>query len=200
MDSFQLRYALNELIKDIPVYVCASDQLQLVNTKQFAIIVNTEPSSNSGSHWVCFYKPNDSSTIEFFDSYGVKVKYYGKYFLQFISKFHKIEQCLSQIQSYNSNVCGMYCLYFLYMRQQLTYNDVLKAFNLLRRHANDLVVRNFVASIKFPVFSSCGEVCSNQCKLKSDALSSVCYQVSKHCFKYSTEKQSQCPRIYKSSE
>jgi len=198
MDSFQLRYALNKLIKGIPNYVCASDQLQLVNSKQFAIITNTEPSVSGGSHWVCFLKRDNSSTVEFFDSYGIAVKYYGHYFLQFISKFYKIEQCFSQIQSYNSNVCGMYCLYFLYMRQQKSYNDVLKVFNLKARNNNDLIVRQFVANIEFPVFSNCEQMCWSQCKLNSDALSSVCFQRSKHCFKYSTEKQSQCPRICKS--
>jgi len=196
MDSFQLRYALNELMKGIPVYVCASDQLQLVKTKKFAIIVNTEPSSSEGSHWVCFYKADSSSTIEFFDSYGVELKYYGNYFIEFVSKYSRIEQCFSQIQSYNSNVCGMYCLYFLYMRSQyLTYNEILKSFTIIKRSSNDQIVRQFASVIDFPIFSDCGNICTSDCKLNVDALSHICYQIGKQCFKHSIEKITQCPRI-----
>ncbi len=71
------------------------------------LIANTDTSSEKGTHWVAMYR--DKSLGEYFDSYGVVPfanKFLGKNFLH-----NK-----TVLQSPYSDVCGHYCLYFLYYR------------------------------------------------------------------------------------
>lgn len=186
MNSYQLRFALIEMSKSIPVYVCAADELQLINIDRFAIIVNIDTSKNPGRHWVAFFRPTKSSDVEFFDSFGLDFSKYGMHFTKFVSKFHEVDQSLFQIQSLNSNVCGMYCIYFLKMRmEQVSYNDILNRFFLNQRRNNDSIVRKFVSSIRFPRFSNCQKQCLKKCKIKTDRFSTVCFQKSKRCYRLS---------------
>ena len=77
MDTYQLRFVLLKYTTGIPVGVCASDELSLVNTNEFAIISNTDSSAGKGMHWVCFYKSKNMKCVEFFDSIGNDVLAYG---------------------------------------------------------------------------------------------------------------------------
>ena len=180
MNSLQLRYALINSM-NLFIAVCAKDQLDSINSKTFAIISNNQSSNEAGMHWLAFYKETESSVLEFFDSFGMPLSFYGKEFQDFaLRNEKKVRQSSSQFQSNSSNLCGGYCLYFLINRNRgLSYDKILKKFNSENTLVNDKIVSNFVkTNLYFPKCSKCGIECSGKC---ANSLSAVCIQKNRHC-------------------
>jgi len=94
----------------------------LSNSRETSLgcIVNTDPSSQPGEHWVAFYRNcQNESPLEFFDSFGQSPITYGLF--QENSKFPKnLEISFNNtiLQSLTTNVCGQYCLLFLRLRMK----------------------------------------------------------------------------------
>ena len=61
------------------------DTLKNIKQKPKLIICNTEPSNKPGKHWVLFFVDSKNS-IDFYDSLGRDVSYYGPEFVNFIKK------------------------------------------------------------------------------------------------------------------
>lgn len=91
------------------------DQLKNIKSKPELIICNTDPSTKPGQHWVLFFFYND--TVDFFDSLGKSMDYYGNEFVDFAKKFSsKFQTSLIRTQPKNTALCGHYCLYFAHKR------------------------------------------------------------------------------------
>ena len=76
-----------------------------------AIVVNTDPHDQPGTHWVCVYVV--PPVVEYFDSYGLKP------FLPEILNFIDRQQSTPvwnpfDYQALNTTVCGQYCVCLLY--------------------------------------------------------------------------------------
>ena len=107
MNTLQLERALkrNRFTNKIFCGVFAADQLPKLKTFPCGFVANTDPSTEPGMHWVAFYFPSTGKG-EFFDSYGHPPEYYG---------FDEIETWNTRpIQSSWSEVCGQYCIFYLY--------------------------------------------------------------------------------------
>ena len=79
-----------------------------------SFIVNTDDSSQPGSHWFAIYLPKNSP-LEYFDSYGTKPT--NKRILDFIKANGKRFKYNNKIiQGGNSTSCGLYALFFIYFR------------------------------------------------------------------------------------
>ena len=78
-------------------------------------IVNLNRSSQSGSHWVCYYR-NKSDRI-YFDSFGqitpVEVQRYLKTGMNFVRGREVIQRNTDMAQAVNTQVCGYLCLFVL---------------------------------------------------------------------------------------
>ncbi len=179
MDTYQLRYALLQLIPNMRIGVCASDQLKLISDKEFAIIVNTQDSSQDGLHWVCFFKNSRMRNIEFFDSIGNNVNNYGDNFKLFVNRYSSVKQCKLQFQSNTSDVCGIYCLWFLTKRSiGISYIKLISFLSEDNKSKNDRNIRRFLKSMRFPKFSDC-----NSCiGCNPSDLSSYCVQRNEICY------------------
>ena len=71
----------------------------------------TDPSTEPGTLWVAFYFPSREKG-EFFDSYGNPPEHYG-------FKSYNIETWNQhKLQSSWSNVCGHYCIFYLYHKSR----------------------------------------------------------------------------------
>lgn len=97
-----------------------------------SLIANTDSSEEKGTHWVAMYKENN--ICDFFDSYGrppFKNNLKGvKY------NFNHIK-----LQSNNSQVCGQFCLYFLYYRSRgVNIMDIAESL----KSDGDYIVKEFV--------------------------------------------------------
>jgi hypothetical protein len=76
-------------------------------TKNECMIINTDHSSNKGTHWTCLFTKNGSSV--YFDSYGINPS------LE-VEKYCKKPRIFNTfpIQKMNEVICGHYCIYVLY--------------------------------------------------------------------------------------
>ena len=92
--------------------VCALDQVQVPSIFPSAYVINSEPSSESGEHWVAVYFPLPGKAI-YFDSYGLHPSVLG------LESY--LDACVGDNWIYNkkllqallSDVCGAYCVYFI---------------------------------------------------------------------------------------
>ena len=95
--------------------IYSSDTLNEIREKPSLIICNTDPSDKPGEHWVLFFFSENS--VDFFDSLGRDIKYYGSVFLHFIANFvDNYEQSLQRLQPIDSDLCGQYCLYYAFAK------------------------------------------------------------------------------------
>jgi hypothetical protein len=121
--------------------VFASDQLKFRVTKRpCCMIVNTDTSNLPGSHWVAIYF-DVKGDAEYFDSFGRSP------ISPFIDQFLKLNGKTlvfnnQRLQSSDSFVCGMYCIYFLFNRvRQL---NIVKQFSHINFMQNDRLVCRFM--------------------------------------------------------
>ena len=95
--------------------IYSSDTLKEITQKPKLIICNTDPSNKPGKHWVLFFFSENS--VDFFDSLGRDIKYYGSVFLDFIANFvSNYKQCLRRTQPIKSDLYGQYCLYYAFAK------------------------------------------------------------------------------------
>lgn len=140
-----------QLLKRIPgirnTGVYASDCLPLHISPSTAIVVNTDPHTRSGTHWVVFYLDEDGNRIEYFDSFGLPphLPYYQQFLKRNARRYVYNEH---RLQGYNSFVCAHYCLTFLYSRANgLTMNEFVNAFSFKNTTLNDGFIYSLYKSI-----------------------------------------------------
>ena len=115
MNSLQIKRALerNTYTKKTFRGVFAADEMPTLDTFPCGFVANTDPSTEPGTHWVSFYFPSRDKG-EFFDSYGYPPEYYGEPF-----QSYNVETINShKLQSSWSEVCGHYCIFYLYHRSR----------------------------------------------------------------------------------
>ena len=90
--------------------VLARDELPTELTYPACFVMNTEPRSKSGEHWLAVNFNKDGSGY-FFDSYGMPPAFYNME--QYMKKHSKkYTWNMRRIQGL-SNYCGFYCIFFL---------------------------------------------------------------------------------------
>lgn len=118
--------------------VYAADELPQKVNLPASLIINTDNSYNEGRHWLAIYI-DSNEVAEYFDSFGIPPN--NNNFIKFIRRnsrswsFNDIG-----LQSYFSNVCGKYCLCYLYFKSQnYTLKDFIGKFSR-NRDKNDEIV------------------------------------------------------------
>lgn len=113
-------------------------------------IINTDPSTMPGAHWLAIYMMEDG-TAAFFDSFGVPPmsEIFPPSIYSFLQKnCPRIQYSNRQVQDFTSDKCGQHCIFFLYhMQKKCNYHGVMAKYshNLVR---NDTLVYNFVQKLK----------------------------------------------------
>ena len=122
------------------------------------IICNTDPSNKAGEHWVLFFVRGKS--VDFYDSLGRDINYYGSLFLDFIKNFaHDYKQCLRRTQPIDSNLCGHYCLYYALAKCNGHPMETITDSMVSSDHVIDVVNKNFYIgpSNNCPLLQGCIE-------------------------------------------
>lgn len=92
--------------------VLSSDCLPIYRNNSSGFIINLDPHTLPGSHWIAIFF-NDNGRVYFFDSYGRKPR--NKNILNFMKRNAKMifynKVC---VQDFYSVSCGLFCLYFLF--------------------------------------------------------------------------------------
>lgn len=126
------------LKKNCSIYlgVYASDELPVVKSTRHVIVVNTDPASRPGKHWICMYF-DGKGRGEYFDSFGLPPKRTFKSYLD--------KHCTSwtfnnkRMQSVVSKFCGHYCIWYCMMKNR---NVVLR--ELVKTMTNDTGLNDFL--------------------------------------------------------
>lgn len=92
--------------------------------KPYCFIANTQTKSGAGAHWVVFYF--DDIGGYFFDSYGhpPRLNGHGKgCWSDYLREKSPILWSYNtrQLQSYGTNICGLYCLAYLHLKSHHQY-------------------------------------------------------------------------------
>ena len=157
MNTHQIEQILTTLLPNNFIGVFAQDRIPNIDSAlhfPLSFVSNTHPSTKPGEHWVAFYYTSPD-TLEFFDSYGLHPSIYG--FTDTPSHInHKT------LQSLDSNVCGQYCIYYLYHRSRgKTMSKILSSFSTDQAW-NDKSVARFVSK-HFPTRSCISCTCCQSC-------------------------------------
>jgi hypothetical protein len=145
MNSLEIENLLRPDCKLSRTYegVFASDTIPLFCGSRSAMVLNFDPISKEGSHWVCVYVENGKG--EYFDSYGMSPHIVTP-FIYFLDR-----NCGSnwsynrhELQSIDSTVCGHYCIWFLSERARgKTMSEIVSQFSNDTR-SNDTLVKESV--------------------------------------------------------
>ena len=154
MDSRQLLSILHEHMPNTFLGVCAEDELKSVTLKRpCAIIVNTDPSSEDGTHWTAIYL-TQKSTGEFFDSSGEKPDEPVRIFLDHHASAGWKYSC-RRVQGPLSTLCGAYCLQYLEKRSNSRESFSTILLKLFPFKNNDEIVRQRMRehyAIEMPIY------------------------------------------------
>ena len=141
MNSKQIDTILRGELGSTFLGVFARDKIPHHFPPRFAMVVNTDPAKRPGEHWVAFYVENGEG--EYFDSYGLPPPRDLEIVLDrccFHYAYNKY-----QLQDLWTFVCGQFCVYYLYHRNQ---GERLGSIvDRLRKYGekNDCIVETFVA-------------------------------------------------------
>jgi hypothetical protein len=103
-------------------------------------VVNTDPASKPGEHWVACYA-NSPDDVEFFDSYGLSVSAYPHIRLPHkITKYNDVS-----LQHINSYACGHFCIYYICRRAlKFPLSRIVKHLLSFHSEQRDNLVRRYV--------------------------------------------------------
>ena len=139
--------------------VFAQDTIPDINSQPspLCFVSNTHPSNKPGEHWVAFFYEN--SHLEFFDSYGLSPSMYDFKFQIPMRMNHQT------LQSLDSNVCGHYCIFYLYHRSRgKSLSQIVSSFSTRDLSWNDNSVTRFLSKLlPSPPCSKSSCACSQSC-------------------------------------
>ena len=137
MDSSEI----NKLIKDKEYLgTFPRDLLPSLSKKKFGLIINTDPSTKPGQHWVAVFK--DANEVQYFDSYGLPPLHCD--IIDFLDSHGQWNYNRITLQSFTSKVCGHYCVVYLWCRfEGWQHCDFMNLFKCNRKR-NDIVVKEIV--------------------------------------------------------
>ena len=129
-------------IKQQLLGVFPRDKLPKIVLLPAALVVNSDPATKPGMHWLSIYISPDGKG-EYFDSYGLRP--WLPSIIKYLNKNCKDWMWSSvRLQAPYSSVCGQYCIFFLHHRcKGYTMSEITNQFsnNLVD---NDTMVCQFV--------------------------------------------------------
>ena len=138
---------INKILKSDPVVaksfygVVPSDHMPRRIAVPCSLVVNTDPSTKPGQHWVAFFIDSNRHG-SYFDSFGREP--HKEEFKDFLTKncpTWEYNKC--QIQSPFVSTCGQYCIYFLlYKCRGNSLKQIIKTFEDFED--NDQAVTDFI--------------------------------------------------------
>ena len=123
--------------------VFGKNELRSIKRYPCCLIINESDFGTRGTHWVAAYFDLNGN-CEYFDSYGQDpVPDIERFLLKNTRGTYQMNKI--QFQSYNSDVCGQYCIYYLAKRcENNSMNKILSIFDVNNRKENDRFVLQYV--------------------------------------------------------
>lgn len=139
MNTVEISHALRGL-RCQSVGVFAADRIPLILEYPAGIVVNTDIHTKPGKHWVALYIDKKGHGT-FFDSYGI-APYIDHHIKRIRRNCLRYEWNVKRLQSLTTNVCGQYCVLFLYnMCSGKTLKEFCDTFSNSYSHNDRLVLK-----------------------------------------------------------
>ena len=142
MNTIQINKIMNKDTSANKIYLgtFARDELPEKIIYPSALILNTQPSSHAGEHWLAIYFDKNKKGV-FFDSYGKSASSFKlEKFMKKHSKSYKENRI--KLQSNTSSYCGVYAvLFLLHMSKNLVLESFQRKFKTPMK--NDTMIKNF---------------------------------------------------------
>jgi hypothetical protein len=145
MNTLQLECVLNADPVTRHVRVYAADQLPQQRLTQFprGLIVNTEPSTMRGRHWVAIWL-DSAKHGEFFDSFGKPPEYYHRQFRIFLQKNNACANYNDRVlQHADSDTCGLFALFYIAMKSMGSSLRDIQSYFCSDTRVNEAIVYQF---------------------------------------------------------
>ena len=143
MNTLQINKIMekNKYTNKIYLGTFARDELPHKISYPSAFILNTQPRSQTGEHWLAIYFDKNKNGI-FFDSYGKSASSFKlKEFMKKHSKSYKYNKV--KLQSDTSSYCGVYVvLFLLHISKYFILESFLKKFK--SPDENDNMIKKFL--------------------------------------------------------
>lgn len=116
------------------------DERPVINSYPSSFVINTQPRSKEGEHWLAMYFDIDENCY-FFDSFGNKPSFYRLH-NYILSNSRKWTYNMKQLQGFEPH-CGVYCIFFLLFISRGKIENFFKAFsnNIIK---NDKIFTNAI--------------------------------------------------------
>jgi len=118
----------------------------IIKSGKVAFITNTDEHDKAGEHWNAWIV--DGNVLTFFDSFGRSPldETLPKQYHEFTNCFKNVQYVNSRIQGWESNMCGYFCIHFIYilslnLEVKHFLSDYTKNFDF-----NDKIVANILNS------------------------------------------------------
>ena len=170
MNTSSIEKCLKNLLcgRDVPIYVIATDETDVISYDKFPIIVvqNTREDTHTGQHWTAWIVWSKESA-DFFDSYGQGPE---KYPLMKWPAASVSQRNYNVVQGSTTYVCGEHCVYWSYNRiRGVSYKAIMRSY-LKWTWYNDKMVTNFVNRIpnchRHSLYYTCRRAQSCVCRLE----------------------------------
>ena len=150
MNTIELHRILSKAMKKcnfIGVFACDQLPLNATLSRPLALVVNTDPSHQSGTHWLAVYIDTHNQA-SFFDSFGNPPDRFAKSIGKFLeANCNDVQYITRQVQSSCSAVCGQHCVFFLLHMDKSEDYDALSTKYKVNTHTNDRMVCRFVKKL-----------------------------------------------------
>jgi len=171
MDTTTIYRFLKNMTRGRRAYVdvLPCDQLKNISRHTFPLYltVNNKPAGDPGEHWVAIHVRSKNGPVTFFCSYGLGIDFYPTEFKDFVQQFNgPIIENIRPLQSFGSDVCGQYAIYFLYNKMNGCCIMSTYCHFSSRTSANDNKVRRFV---KFK-----NHLLHGKCNIKKNIINQCC--------------------------
>lgn len=131
--------------------VFACDLMPVLKPGESAIL-NTDPHTLPGRHYICLRRINKNQ-YELFDSLSADLSTMFPLLTQELKRrdiYHKIRKVnTSPIQHYNSHMCGLFCVDFILGRAFPTYRDFSHPFQRQTSYNDVIVISNILHWVTF---------------------------------------------------
>ena len=124
----------------------AYDEIPRTPTDRFSFVVNDDPSTKPGSHWIAVIFKN--KTFFFIDSYGrsYKDETFPKQFRETMKDLFgssNVKCNTRMLQNLFSNSCGEYTVYFIREMAEKSFMTVLSVFSENLKNNDNIVIKYF---------------------------------------------------------
>lgn len=114
--------------------------------KRHFLFLNTDLNTGDGIHWQVLLR-NDDNALEYFDSLGLSQTKLQSFLIycKIKSKILKFNE--SPVQHQSSETCGLFCLYFIFLRLHnidLSFDDVINEIFDKNEKINEVKVQDFL--------------------------------------------------------